>query len=64
MQRLSFILFLLITQVSIAQVTTDDPNLKLWYNKPAYDMGRSITTWAMQKQGQWFLEELQKKDFS
>src|SRR5258705_13717956 len=35
MQRLSFILFLLITQASIAQVTTDDPNLKLWYNKPA-----------------------------
>ena len=35
MQRLLFILFLLITQVSIAQVTTDDPNLKLWYSKPA-----------------------------
>ncbi|HEU5168840.1 MAG TPA: glycoside hydrolase family 95 protein [Chitinophagaceae bacterium] len=35
MQRLSIILFLLITQVSIAQVTTDDPNLKLWYSKPA-----------------------------
>jgi alpha-L-fucosidase 2 len=35
MQRLSFILFLLITQVSIAQVSTDDPNLKLWYKTPA-----------------------------
>ena len=35
MQRLSFILFLLIAQMSKAQVTTDDPNLKLWYSKPA-----------------------------
>ena len=35
MQRLSFILFLLIAQMSKAQVTTNDPNLKLWYNKPA-----------------------------
>ena len=35
MQRLSFILFQLVTQVSKAQVTTDDPNLKLWYSKPA-----------------------------
>ena len=35
MQRLSFILFLLIAQMSKAQLTTNDPNLKLWYNKPA-----------------------------
>ena len=35
MQRLSFISFLLITQVCTAQITTDDPNLKLWYSKPA-----------------------------
>ena len=35
MQRLSFILFLLIAQMSKAQVATNDPNLKLWYNKSA-----------------------------
>jgi len=35
MQRLSFILFLLIAQMSKAQVTTNDTDLKLWYNKPA-----------------------------
>ena len=35
MQRISFILFLLMTQVGIAQITTNDPNLKLWYRKPA-----------------------------
>ncbi|HEV8271064.1 MAG TPA: glycoside hydrolase family 95 protein, partial [Chitinophagaceae bacterium] len=35
MQRLSFILFLLITQPAVTQVTADDPNLKLWYNTPA-----------------------------
>jgi len=35
MQRPFFILFLLICQASIAQTVTDDPNLKLWYNKAA-----------------------------
>ena len=35
MQRLSFILFLLIAPMSKAQVTTNDTDLKLWYNKPA-----------------------------
>jgi alpha-L-fucosidase 2 len=35
MQRLSFILFLLLSQSCIAQTPANDPNLKLWYNKPA-----------------------------
>src|SRR5215203_3729542 len=35
MHRLLFILFLLVTHMSKAQVTTDDPNLKLWYDTPA-----------------------------
>src|SRR5215203_4218082 len=35
MHRLLFILFLLVTHMSKAQVTTNDPELKLWYNKPA-----------------------------
>jgi alpha-L-fucosidase 2 len=35
MQRLSFILFVMIAPMSRAQVTLNDPNLKLWYNKPA-----------------------------
>ena len=35
MQRFLFILFLLITQITIAQPDASDLNLKLWYNKPA-----------------------------
>src|SRR5258705_10331857 len=35
MQKISFILFLLITQPGKTQVITDDLNLKLWYDKPA-----------------------------
>ncbi|MFI5130311.1 MAG: glycosyl hydrolase family 95 catalytic domain-containing protein [Chitinophagales bacterium] len=35
MQRLVFILFLLIVGKSVAQTTINDPYLKLWYNKPA-----------------------------
>ena len=35
MQRLVVILFLLIVGKSVAQTTINDPNLKLWYNKPA-----------------------------
>ena len=35
MQRISFILFLLLSQACIAQKTPNDPDLRLWYNKPA-----------------------------
>jgi len=35
MQRILLILFLLISQANSAQIVADDPNLKLWYNKPA-----------------------------
>lgn len=35
MERLLLITFILITKNVSAQTTADDPNLKLWYNKPA-----------------------------
>ena len=35
MQKLFFILFLLVGQKNFSQTSGNDPNLKLWYNKPA-----------------------------
>src|SRR5688572_25510515 len=35
MQKLSLILFIVISKTVLAQTTVDDPDLKLWYNKPA-----------------------------
>ena len=35
MERLLFITFILISKIVSSQATADDPNLKLWYNKPA-----------------------------
>jgi len=35
MQRLSFISFLLIAGIAVGQTKTNDPYLKLWYNRPA-----------------------------
>ncbi len=35
MKGLSFIVLLLLSEAAIAQIQVNDPNLKLWYNKPA-----------------------------